>query len=183
MNFKGEANLSVVTLNIQVCSDPTPIHCNTGQGKMHSPLFSAALQNRLIAGLCHCNYTHQDLLYIQVCRNNTNSLHTGQGKMHSPLFSAALQNSLTAGLFHCKYTCQDLLYIQVCSEPTLLKFRQSVTALIHMEICSSGSQHALCHCNYTYGGRLFVQVAGIQHQCTYRCAVTQHRCTATRFRV
>ncbi len=35
---------------IQVCSDPAPMHCNTVFGKRHSPLFSAALQNRLTAG-------------------------------------------------------------------------------------------------------------------------------------
>ena len=43
------------------------MHCSTDLGKMHSPLFSAALQNRLTAGLCHCNYTYGDLLFIQVC--------------------------------------------------------------------------------------------------------------------
>ncbi|DBA88307.1 TPA: hypothetical protein ACH3X1_016528 [Trebouxia sp. C0004] len=37
-------------LFIQVCSDPAPMHCSFVQGKMHFPLFSAALQNRLTAG-------------------------------------------------------------------------------------------------------------------------------------
>ena len=34
-------------LIIQVCSDPTPIHCSTALGKMLFPLLSAALQNSL----------------------------------------------------------------------------------------------------------------------------------------
>ena len=34
---------------IQVCSDPAPMHCSSVQGKMQSPLFSVALQNRLTA--------------------------------------------------------------------------------------------------------------------------------------
>ena len=34
---------------IQVCSEPTDMQCSTGLGKMHSPLFSAALQNRFTA--------------------------------------------------------------------------------------------------------------------------------------
>ncbi len=34
----------------QVCSDSAPMHCSAAQGKMHSPLFNAALQNRLTAG-------------------------------------------------------------------------------------------------------------------------------------
>ncbi len=37
-------------LFIQVCSDPTSMHCSKAQGKTQSPLFSAALQNRLTAG-------------------------------------------------------------------------------------------------------------------------------------
>ena len=37
-------------LFIQVCSDPTPMRCSKVQGRMESPLFSVALQNRLSAG-------------------------------------------------------------------------------------------------------------------------------------
>ena len=37
-------------LFIQVCSDPAPIDCSSVQGKVQSPLFSAALQNRLTQG-------------------------------------------------------------------------------------------------------------------------------------
>ena len=36
-------------LFIQVCSDATPKHCSTGQGKIAFSLFFAALQNRLTA--------------------------------------------------------------------------------------------------------------------------------------
>ncbi|DBB02770.1 TPA: hypothetical protein ACH3X1_013607 [Trebouxia sp. C0004] len=35
---------------IQVCSDPAPMHCSKVQGKMQSPLCSAALQKRLTQG-------------------------------------------------------------------------------------------------------------------------------------
>ena len=42
-------------LFLEVCSAATPKHCSTGQGKLHSPLFSAVLQNMLTADLCHCN--------------------------------------------------------------------------------------------------------------------------------
>jgi len=47
--------------------------------------------------LCHCNYTYEDLLFIQVCSESA-PMHcsTGFDIMHSPLFSVALQNRLTA---------------------------------------------------------------------------------------
>ena len=46
--------------------------CNTKalqhwQGRKDSPLFTAALQNRLTACLCHWNHTCGDLLFIQGC--------------------------------------------------------------------------------------------------------------------
>ena len=85
-------------LFIQMCSDPTPVHCMTYFGKRHSPLFSAAVQNRFTTGLSQCNYTYGDLVFIQVCSDPAPThCSTVQGKMHPTLFSAALQNRLTAG--------------------------------------------------------------------------------------
>ncbi len=51
----------------QVCSDPSPVHCNAVFGKSQSPLLRAAVQIRLTAGLCKCSYTYGALLIIQVC--------------------------------------------------------------------------------------------------------------------
>jgi len=67
--------------------------------------------------LCHCNYTHEDLLFIQVCSESA-PMHcsTGFGKMQSPLFSFCKTGSQHA-LCHCNYTYEDLLFIQVCIEP------------------------------------------------------------------
>jgi len=160
-----------------VCSDATLMQCSPGQGRIASPLFSAALQTRLTAALCHCIYTCGDLLFIQVCSDAT-PMHCspGQGRIALPLFSAALQTRLTAALCHCKYIYGDLLFIQVCSDATpkhcstgqdrlalplfsaalqtrltaVTRPRQPcVTAFTPMEICSS-----------------------------YRFAVMQHQCTA-----
>ena len=44
---------------------PPPMHCNPGFGKMHFPQLRAALQNRLAAGLWHCNSVYEDLLFLQ----------------------------------------------------------------------------------------------------------------------
>ena len=64
-----------------MCSDTTAMHCSTGQGKLHSPLFKAALQNRLTAGLSHCNYTYGDLLFVQVC-SDTTAMHCSTGQIN-----------------------------------------------------------------------------------------------------
>ena len=296
-------------LFIQVCSDPAHMQCNSVQGKMQSPLFSAALQKRLTAGsvslqlhlwrcvlhtgvqwhitnalqhcsrqnaiptvqccsakeahsrqcvtaltpmeicslyrcpvthhicsatlfrakcnphcsvllckrgshqaLCHCRYTYGDLLFIQVCSDPAHmQCNCVQGKMQSPLFSAALQKRITAGSvslhlnlwrfalhtgvqWHITNALQQgsgqnaIPTVQCCSAKEAHS-RQCVTALTPMEICSSyrcavtqhtcsatlfrakcnphcsvllykrGSQQAVCHCSYTYGDVFFIQVS------------------------
>jgi len=54
-------------LFIQVCSDPAPMHCSSAQGKMQSPLFSAALQNRLTAGIVSLQYTPMEICSSYRC--------------------------------------------------------------------------------------------------------------------
>ena len=58
-------------LFIQVSADPSPVHCNTVQGKMQSPLLSAAEQDWLASGWYHCKYTYEGLLFIQVSADPT----------------------------------------------------------------------------------------------------------------
>ncbi len=41
------------------------------RGKLRAQLLSAALQNRLTAGLCHCNDTYESLLFIQQTNDPT----------------------------------------------------------------------------------------------------------------
>jgi len=89
------------------------------------PLLKAAMQNRFIAGLCQCRYTHADLVFIQLCSD---------------------QHQCTATLFlaKCCSHCSKLLCKtgsqQVC-----------VSAVTPMEIWSSSScavtnTSALQHC-------------------------------------
>jgi len=103
------------------------------------------------------------LLFIQVCSDPA-PMHgsTGFGKMQYPLFSAALQNRLTA--------CTMSLQLHICSfdahTKCALSQHQCTAALVlakctpHCSVllCKTGSQHALCHCNYTYEDLLFIQV-------------------------
>ena len=75
------------------------MHCSTGHGRTASLLFSAALQNRLTARLCHCNYTYGDLLFIQVCSDATQMHYsTGQGRTAGLLFNAAVQKHVHSSL-------------------------------------------------------------------------------------
>ena len=72
---------------------------------MQCPQLSFALQDRLVAGLYHCDYTYEDLLLMQVCSEPTPvHCNTVQGKMQCPQLSAALQDRLAAGMYHCNYT-------------------------------------------------------------------------------
>ena len=112
--------------------------------------------------LCHCNYTCAALLFIQVCSDPA-PMHgsTGFGKMQYPLFSAALQNRLTA--------CTMSLQLHICSfdahTKCALSQHQCTAALVlakctpHCSVllCKTGSQHALCHCNYTYAALMLIQ--------------------------
>ena len=88
--------------------------------KCNCPLLGAAVQNRLTAGFCDCNYTYGDWLFRQVCSGPT----ARQGhtlllaKCKWPLLSAAVQKRLAAGLCDCNYTYGDWLFRQVCSGPT-----------------------------------------------------------------
>ncbi len=95
-------------LFIQVCSDATPMHCSTCQSKTASPVFSAALQNRLTAALCHCKYTYGDLLSMQVCSQPTPlQCSTGFAIRHSSLLSAVVQTRLRAAL------CQMEIHLSI----------------------------------------------------------------------
>ncbi len=111
--------------------------------------------------LCLCNYTYEDLLFIQVCSDPAPIQYsTGFGKMSSPVFSVALQHRLTASivslhlhlvlcktgsqqaLCHYKYTCGDLLFKQVCSESTEMHYNTGL-GKVHSPLFSGALQNRL----------------------------------------
>ncbi len=99
-------------LFIQVCSDATPMHCSSGQGRIASLLSSAALQNRLTAGIVS--------IQLHLCRF---ARHTGvQGCNTNALQLWSRQNSFPA--------------VQCCSAKQAHS-RHCVTAITPMQICSS----------------------------------------------
>ena len=88
------------------------MHCSTAQGKMSSPVCSAALQKRLAACTFSLWLHLCRFFFIQVCSGPA-PMHCSpaQSRMSSPVFSAALQKQ--AHSLHC------------------------VTVFIPMQICSS----------------------------------------------
>ena len=155
----------------QVGCDPAPMHCSSVQGKMQSPLFSAALQKSSQQAVCHCKYTYGDLLFVQVCRDPA-PMHcsTAQGKMQSTLLSAAMQIRLAAGLCLWENTYGDVLFRQVGREPTAMHCSTAqgkVKSHCSVLQCKTGWQQACVTANRP------VKVCS-----SYRSAVTQLQCTA-----
>ncbi len=60
-----QIDLWVFALHIGV-QCPSSVHCSIVQDKMHFSLPCAALQNRLTACWCHCNYTFGQFFNVQV---------------------------------------------------------------------------------------------------------------------
>ena len=146
---------------MQLFNQPSELHCSTGQGGMHFPLFSAALPKRLTAGLCQGNYTYHDLRFIQKCSEPT-ELHcsTVLGKVHFPLLSTGLQNRLTAGL------CHRIYKMEICSSHRCAASQQNCTAALFRAKCIPHCSVLLCKkvsqqawVSRTYGHLLVIQLS------------------------
>ena len=139
------------------------MHCSTAQCKISSPLFSAALQIRLTACLCHCKYTYGDLLFIQLYSDNTNALQhwSGQNSFQSVKTGSqhACAFAITPMEICCSYRCavmqhQCTVHCSTAQQIHLCKTSSplfSAALQIRLTAC-------LCHCKYTYGDLLFIQL-------------------------
>lgn len=107
----------------------------------------------------------------------------------------ALQQSFR----YCHYTCGAVFFMQACIDSAAMHCSTVLArCMSHCSglLCTSGSQLSFCHCQYTCGVLFFMHpcsdpaaMRGCASATTpmeicppYRCAVTQHRCTATKFR-
>ena len=153
---------------IQVCSDPSPEHCITVFCKMQPPQLSAALQTRPTAGLCHCNYTYEGLLFIQVCSEPTSEPAT--------LFSAKCIPQCSVLL--CKAGLQQACITAI----TPMKISSSCRCAVTQHQNTATLFRAKCspHCS------LLLCKTGLQQACitattpmkvysSYRCAVSRHQ--------
>ncbi len=91
---------------------------------------------------------------------------------------AVTQQQSTAALFRAQ--CNPLYSVLLCktgSQQAVTKhkcpsavFRAKCTTQCSVLLCKTGSQQAVCHCSYTYGDWLFIQV--------YSDPATKHCSTA-----
>ena len=94
----------------------------------------------------------------------------------SPHCSLLLCNEASLqAVFHCRCTYGDLLFIQLCSDPAPIQCSrvQGQNAVPTVQCCSAMKGH--CR-------QCFIAVRPMEICCTYRCAVTQHKCSAALFR-
>jgi len=149
------------------------MQCSSVQGKMQSPLFSVALQNRLKAGSVS--------LQSHLCRF---ALHTGvQGAGTNAVQLCSRQNAIptvqccSAKQAHRRQCVTAITPMEFCSSHrcagsqqkwTAVLFRAKCTPHCSVLLCKAGSQQSVCHCNHTYGVLLFLQVCSepAQMQCS-----------------
>jgi len=106
-------------LFMQVCSDPGPMHCSKVQGKMQSPLFSAALQNRLTAASLSLHVHPMDICSSYMCAVAQDQCTAARFRVKcSPHCSVLLcKIGSHQAVCHCGSTYGYLLFIHVCSDP------------------------------------------------------------------
>ena len=151
-------------LFIQVCSDPAHMQCNCVQGKMQSPLFSAALQKRITAGSVSLHlHLWRFALHTGVQWHITNALQQGSGQNALPTVQCCSTKE-----DHSRQCVTALTPMEICSSyrcpvahhkcfATL--FRAKCNPHCSVLLCKRGSQQAVCHCSYPYGDLLFIQVS------------------------
>ena len=150
-------------LFIQVCSGPAPVHCSSLQGKMQSSLCNAGLQTRLTPGSLS--------LRLHLWRF---ALHTGlQWPSTNALQLSSRQNAvLTVQCWftnqaHSRQCVTAVTPVETRSSYKFAVAQHQCTAAVFKAKCSPhcavlvykpGSQQAVCHCGYTCGHLLFIQV-------------------------
>ena len=118
------------------------MQCSSVQGKMQSPLFSAALLNRLPQG------TNA----VQLC-SGQNAVPTVQCCSAKQAHTRQFVTADTPMEICCTYRCAVTLH--QCSAAL---FRAKCNPHCSVLLCNEGSQQAVFHCSYTYGVLLYIQV-------------------------
>ena len=151
-------------LFIQVSSGTSKMFCNTVQGKTQSSLFSAALQNWLTAGSVSLQlHLWRFALHTGVQWHSTYALQQGSGQNAIPTVQCC-----SAKQAHSRQCVTAVTPMEICSsyrcpvahhKCSATLFRAKRNPHCSVLLCKTGSQQAVCHCSYTYGDLLFIQVS------------------------
>jgi hypothetical protein len=159
------------------------MHCITILRKMLCPQLSAALQDRFAAGLYHCSYTYEDLLFMQVC---SETLFRAKSSSHCSVqlcktgLPQVCVDAFTPVKICCLYRCAVKPIPVHCT--TILRKMQCPQLSAALEGRLSAG---LYHCNHTSGDLLFTQVrsepntSALQH-CSGQNAVRTAQCCSAR---
>ena len=141
-------------LFVQMCSKSPTMLCRTDFGKMHYPLFSAALQDRLAAASVSLqSHPWRFALHTGVQRRNTNALHLCSGQKVFPIVQC-----WSAKQAHSRQCITAVTPMEICSSYRCAVTQQQCTAALFgakcipycsVLLCTTGSQQAVCHCNHT----------------------------------
>ena len=157
-------------LFIQVCSDPAPMHCSKVQGKMHSSLFSAAVQNCLTAG----SVSLQLPLW-------TFALHTG---VQRPSPNALQQGSGQNAFLTVQCYCAKQAYSRQCvsaNKPIEICCSHMCAVTNALQLCSGQNAFPTVQCcsaKQAHSRHFVTAVTPMKISSSYRCAVMQQQCTA-----
>ena len=148
-------------LFIHACSGPPQMHCSSVQGKMHLPLFSAALQNRLTAGSVSLQLQLWRFdLHTDVQWPTTNALQLCSGQDASPTVQCCSAEQAHSRQCVTADSPMEVFFSYMCAVtqhkcPAAL-FRARCITHSSVLLCNTGSQQAVCHCSYTCEGFLFI---------------------------
>ena len=142
-------------LYIQVCSDPAQMLCSKVQGKMQSPLFSAALLNRLTQGSLSLQiHLWRFAVHTGVQWPSTNALQQGSGQNAIPTVQCCSAKQAHTGQFVTADTPMEICSSCRCAvtqhKCSAALFRAKCNPHCSRLLCNEGSQQAVFHCSYTW---------------------------------
>ena len=181
-------------LFIQVCSDLATKHCSKVQGKnavstvqccccCHCYYGDLALQNRLqqssskAAKMQFILFSVVTVLWRSCCYRCAVTQHKAlqQGSGQNAVYTV----HCSAKQAHSRQCVTAVTPMEICSsyrcavtqQSTAARFRAKCSFHCSVLLCKTGSQQAVCHCSYTYGDLLFIQVCS--DQATKHCSKVQ----------
>jgi len=150
------------------------MQCISAQGKMQSPLFSAAVKAAQ-SRQCVTAITPMEFCSSHRCVGSQHKCSAALLKAKcSPHCSVLLcKTGSKQAVCHCSHSCGVLLLYRCAVSQhkcSAVLFRAKCNPHCSVLLCKTGSKQAVCHCNHTYAGLLFTQVCREPAQMQCSCA-------------